>query len=102
LAQPNASQFVLNNPAVMLYAGLGPEIYLRLDGRVFIREDWIDEDAGIQETTDLHEAAAGLVIAARHYALPELLTLLPSRPHDANDCQDVPANALAIDPRTHS
>src|SRR5437762_3056083 len=79
LAEWNPPDFAVNNPVVILTLGLGSEIYLGLDGRAFILE-WMNEAAGIQETTDWQYVAAGLVIAARRYGLTELLQLLPAGP----------------------
>jgi hypothetical protein len=82
---PNNPEFFINNPVVILTLGMGPELYLGLDGRVFILE-WMNEAAGIHETTDSRDAAAGLVIAARRFNLPDLERLIPPRPADAIDC----------------
>src|SRR4051794_29182404 len=89
LAESSDNAFVVENPVVILTLGLGDEIYLGLDGRVFVLP-FMDQVAGvqtIQETNDPRTAAAGLLIAARRRDLPELLALLPPRPAGAIDCE---------------
>jgi hypothetical protein len=83
-ASPYGEEFVGDNPVVILTLGLGDELYLGLDGGVFIRE--FPNDGDVHETTDPRHAASGLVIAARRYGLPELLSIRPPRPAAASVC----------------
>ena len=75
---------VKSEDAVVMYIGMGGEMYLTFDGRV-ITVDWMD---GYQpnEAKTLSEAAMALVLGAERSNLPELLSLLPSRPPEAEDC----------------
>jgi hypothetical protein len=78
LQQYRQEPFLVAHDVVTLTLGLGPAIYLGLDGRIFIWHYMNDE--GPRVTEDLKEIAAGLVIGAKKINLPELTDLLPSRP----------------------
>ena len=75
--------------AVIITTGMGPQIYLTLDGRVIIWDtgQLTDEPFDPREAETLDEVAAALTIGAKRLDLPELLDLLPSPPEDAAECQ---------------
>ena len=56
---------------------------MTLDGRVIIHH-YMDNEPPRAAT--MKEAAAGIVIAAKHHAMPELLELLPAKPEGARGC----------------
>ena len=70
--------------AVVLTLGLGPAMYLTLDGRVIIHAYMDDEVPS--EASEPKEVYAAIVIGAKTRNAPELLSLLPQRPQDAVDC----------------
>lgn len=66
-----------------LHTDMGPSLYLASDGRI------LADDAVLQtplEEADRNGAIAGLILGARNLGVPELLSLLPTRPTDAEDC----------------
>ena len=71
----------------LLDSGLGPVAYLTADGRVLLDLSGWDDDAdprGREATED--EAIAALVVGAKKTGVAELLTLLPTRPAQAQTC----------------
>jgi hypothetical protein len=100
LQWPYPPDFAQNNPVVILTLGLGPELYLGFDGRVFKR-DFMDEDGPVYETKDLRDIAVGLVICSRDDNVPELVDLLPACPPDGvvcSACQGTRRIGLATGP----
>jgi hypothetical protein len=71
--------------AVCLFAGLGNPIYLTRDGRMLVGPCWPDDPPELRVANE-NEAIAGLVIGAKRFGNPELLTLLPPRPATASTC----------------
>jgi hypothetical protein len=70
---------------IAISAGTGPKYYFSRDGRVLI-------DASATGGQPLHEASdnqavTAVVLAAKRFALPELLQLLPPPPPDAVACE---------------
>jgi hypothetical protein len=79
------SELIDAEDVVHLYYGLGPAMFLTLDGRVL--EDSSDWDAtGAHEVTDPKQAWSAVVVGAKVWGFPELLRLLPARPPKAADC----------------
>ena len=70
--------------AFVLDLGMGPAMYLRLDGQVLIDERWWFGDA-VREATD-DEAITALVSGSAKTGIAELLDLIPPPPPDARPC----------------
>jgi hypothetical protein len=70
--------------AIVMTLGLGPAMYLTLDGRVIIHE-YMD-GARPREASSKQEAFAAIVIGAKARKEPELLSILPTKTEDARDC----------------
>ena len=68
----------------MLYAGLGPALYLTSDGRVLV-DNYIDDEE-LREADDA-EALSAIVVGAKTTGVRELLDLLPDRTRAAVDCK---------------
>ena len=81
LRGPYPDTVLVAQEMVILTLGLGPAIYLGLDGRVLIWHYMDDEP--LRVTEDIADIAAGLVIGAKNYDLPELHDFLPPRPTGA-------------------
>lgn len=77
---------VKSENAVVMFYGLGDPLYLTFDGRVLI-EDMLD-DIPPREAKTLAEAATAIVAGAKAHNFPELLSILPSRPQNADDCKN--------------
>jgi hypothetical protein len=75
LQHPYADEVLVGREVIVLTLGLGPAIYLGLDGEVFIWHYMDDEP--LRVTDDIADIAGGLVIGAKNYDLPELHDLLP-------------------------
>ncbi|MGC4090302.1 MAG: hypothetical protein QM756_20975 [Polyangiaceae bacterium] len=69
-----------NYDAVLLDPGLGPAVYLSLDGRIV----WDDDGWGVTATRG--EALAAILAGVMKTRIVALLRLLPSRPTGALDC----------------
>jgi hypothetical protein len=81
------SDAVGTQDVVHLYYGLGPALFLAIDGRVITDDyDNFTEGAGVYEVTDPKEAWVAVAIGADVWGLPELHRLLPERPAGAADC----------------
>jgi hypothetical protein len=85
LQHPYPDEVLVGREVVVLTLGMGPAIYLGLDGRVVIWHYMEDEPPRITE--DLKDIAGGLVIGAKNNDLPELLDLLPKRPAGGVVCR---------------
>ncbi len=87
LQHPNADDVLLTQDVVVLTLGMGPALYLGLDGRITI---WHYEELwGIEPprfTDRIEEIAPALVRGTDNLQLPELLELLPTRPIDSILC----------------
>ena len=73
---------------VILTLGLGPAMYLHLDGYVIIWDSeamWSDNKHPIK-TKDIKEIAGAIVVGAKRLDMPELLELLPPPPRSASIC----------------
>lgn len=70
--------------ALILTLGMGPAVYLTLDGRVLIDERWWFGDDVREATED--EAISGIVVGAKVTGIQELLELVPPRPPEADAC----------------
>lgn len=77
-----------NHDAVVATYGLGPAMYLCLDGRVLIL-DHDEVEPALLETTDEFDLRTASVVIANRYCVPDLLTgeLFPPRPPGANECR---------------
>jgi hypothetical protein len=73
--------------AVIMTLGMGGAMYLALDGRVIIHEEDLDTETEPREAEGPKEMYAAVVIGAKRRGAPELLSLLPSRPETAFDCE---------------
>jgi hypothetical protein len=71
--------------AFLLHPGMGPLIYITIDGRILIDERTWNGDA-IREAVDDDEAIEYLVIGARVTGLDALFDLLPPPPPAASTC----------------
>jgi hypothetical protein len=81
---PELHEFFLRNDVVIITLGLGPAVYLRLDGRII---KWnYDDGESPRELSDPHDIAAGVALAVETWSMPELLALLPTRPGDGQEC----------------
>jgi len=71
--------------AFMLFGGMGPCVYVRRAGTFLVGAD---ETWNVPETREAtpEEATMSLVIAARRFEMPSLLSLLPQRPENAAEC----------------
>jgi hypothetical protein len=73
-----------------LYLGgtIGTEAILRGNGEVWIRteEPWVDSKTGTNEWRPADEGQRSAFLVMASDRIPQLLSLLPSRPGDANDC----------------
>jgi ribosomal protein S27AE len=80
-------EFFTNNNVVVLSPWVYAQVYLGLDGRVFML-DQANPTAGVRETTDPRILAGGLRICANRYRgdLDELFTLMPSLPEPEAKC----------------
>lgn len=80
----NADELTEREDAFLLDPGLGPAAYLSSDGRVIVDpQDW---DGGpVYEAND-DEAITALVAGAKKMGVAELLTLIPTRPENAQIC----------------
>ncbi|MBX7104746.1 MAG: hypothetical protein K1X57_11740 [Gemmataceae bacterium] len=85
LQHPYPDMVLVAQEVVILTLGFGPAIYLGLDGRLLIWHYMDDEP--LRVTEDIAEIAAGLVIGAKNYDLPELHDLLPPRPAGGAGCR---------------
>jgi hypothetical protein len=85
LQHPYPDTVLVAQEVVLLTLGFGPAIYLGLDGRVLLWHYMANEP--LRVTEDIADIAAGLVIAAKDYDLPELQDLLPPRPVGGVVCQ---------------
>lgn len=72
------------NDAFLLYAGMGPMLYVTADGRVLVDGRGWDDEA-LREATD-DEAIGAMVVGARRTGITLLLDLLPPKPPSASDC----------------
>jgi hypothetical protein len=74
--------------AVVATYGLGPAMYLCLDGRVLIQDNDQDEPAPV-ETENENDLRATRLILDKRYSLPELLApeLFPPKPLGASNCR---------------
>ena len=72
--------------AVELYASIGPTLYLTFDGRVIVHA-FLDDEPPC-ESSDPKDFYQMVVLGARAYLMPELLSLLPQRPPDSTDCSN--------------
>ncbi len=80
-------KIVESEDAVVMTLGLGDAMYLALDGRVIVDEwNYPDEDTPPREAKDAKEMFTAIVIGAKRFNAPELLSLLPSRLETAVDC----------------
>jgi hypothetical protein len=70
--------------AIVMMSGLGPALYLTMEGRVIIHH-YMDDDLP-REASDKKEAYSAIVIGAKLSKAPELLSLLPARTVGAKDC----------------
>jgi hypothetical protein len=70
--------------AFMLDPGLGPTFILAADGRVLVDGSCWD-GSPVREASD-EEAIQAIVVGAKKSGIPQLLTLLPTRPSDAQEC----------------
>jgi len=74
--------------ALYLFGTIGTEAILRGNGQVWVRPDehWDDANAAVAEwrPADEHERRASLVIASER--MPELRSMLPTRPPNAVGC----------------
>ena len=71
--------------AVALTYGLGPAVYLTLEGEMIIWDYASDKDPYI--TTKLSDFGSYLTIGSRRLKLPALLALLPLAPSSSVQCQ---------------
>ncbi len=76
----------VSEDAVVMFYGLGDPLYLTFDGRIII-EDMLNEKLP-REASSLIEAATAIVAGAKIRNFPELLSILPLRPHNAVDCSN--------------
>ena len=82
-------KIVESEDAVVMTLGLGDAMYLTFDGRVIVDEwNYPDEDEPPREAKDAKEMFTAVVIGAKRFNAPELLSLLPSRTEPAVDCAD--------------
>jgi hypothetical protein len=81
---PYSDDVIEPEHAVMISAGLGPAIYLTLDGRVI--EDRRSWDDGPMAEAEPPLCYAALVVAAERFTIPELLELLPKAPSGSARC----------------
>ena len=85
--------------ALYLFGTLGQEAILRGNGAVWVRIDdmWEDEVSGVNEWRPAEEGErhASLVIASKR--MPEVRSLLPSRPMNAMDCARCSATGWVLD-----
>lgn len=81
---PELDEYFLRHELVTITLGMGPAMYLSLDGRVII---WnYDDGESPCEANDPHDIAAGVALAVERWSMPELLPLLPTRPADGHEC----------------
>ncbi len=81
---PELQRYFLQNDVVVITLGMGPAVYLNLDGRMI---KWNYEDGeSPYEVSDPHDIAAGVFLAVKYWSMPELLALLPIRPRDGQEC----------------
>lgn len=85
LSSPNPDEVVVEQGVVLLDGGMGPALYIGLDGTIVIWHYMEDESPRI--TDDLKDIAAALLVGAEKQGLPELLELLPQRPADGVVCE---------------
>lgn len=85
LQNPFPDKVLVTQEVVILTLGFGPAIYLGLDGQVLIWHYMDDEP--LRVTEDIAVIAAGLVIGAKNYDLPELHDLLPPCPAEGVECR---------------
>jgi hypothetical protein len=69
--------------AVVATYGLGPAMYLCLDGRVLIQDE---DDPAPLETADGFSMRATILILDKRNPLPDVEALFPPRPAGASDC----------------
>jgi hypothetical protein len=74
--------------AVVATYGLGPAMYLCLDGRVLIQDNDQDEPAPVETADEDDLRIIGLIMAKRHQ-MAELLSaeLFPRKPPGASECR---------------
>jgi hypothetical protein len=78
-----------NQDVIIVTLGLGPAMYLHLDGHVIVWDPgslWLQNYETPQKTEDLKLISGAMVIGAKKFALPELLDLLPPPTPDATVC----------------
>ena len=85
LLHPFPDNVLVSQEVVVLTLGLGPAIYLGLNGTVFIWNYMDDEP--LRVTEDITDIAAGLVIGAKNNDLPELHDLLPPCSTEGVSCR---------------
>lgn len=76
---------VKSEDAVVMTGRMGAAMFLTLDGRVIVHDDFPD-DAEPREAKDVKEMYTAISVGAKRRNAPELLSLLPSRPETAIDC----------------
>jgi hypothetical protein len=83
-----ADPILRDHDAVVVTYGLGPAMYLCLDGRVLILDHDEDEPAPV-ETEDENDLRSISVIMAKRHNMTDLLTtdLFPPRPVGASECR---------------
>lgn len=91
--QEQSKQYITDKVAesedvVVMTLGMGAAMYLRLDGRVIVWDDNLEEETEPREAKDVKEMFTAIIIGAKKRNAPELLSLLPSRPKEASNCLD--------------
>jgi len=78
---------VKSENAVVMFYGMGDPLYLTLDGRVIIEECFMEVKPP-REAETLAEAAMAVIVGAKIRNFPEILSILPDRPQNADDCEN--------------
>lgn len=79
--QAHGADDVMNSyDAFLLDPGLGPAVYLSVDGRIV----WDDDGWGVTATRG--EALASILAGVKKTRIAALLGVLPPRPGDSRDC----------------
>ena len=70
-----------------MFATLGIELILTLDGKVLVGDYFEEDETEPREAKSFAEVAMAIVLGAEARNCPELLELLPERPKESSDCE---------------